>query len=462
MKAIILAAGEGKRMRPLTLETPKPMLEVLGKPILQHVIESLPREIDELLIIIGYKGEKIEKYFGKKFDGRTITYVWQKEQLGTGHALMLCKDLIGSDEKFLFMMGDDLQSTAAIQKLLKHDHAVLVHTHENPKRFGVIEADAQGKVIGFEETPENPKSNLVSLAVFVLSSKIFQYPAALSRTGEYWATDQIRQMMQEHVFFVEPSDFWLPIGYPEDIEKAEAVLRDKYRITADQKYHIPVIILAGGRGTRMPENEKDKPKCLVDVAGKPMLQRQIDELHKQGFFNIHLALGYKAEMVVAWLKENGHTDVSYVIEQEPLGTGGAMKLALGDTRESFIGINCDDFADVSLASLIRHSCGNKYNVLSAADISDAKTFGLIECDEHKRVCKFKEKDPSAEHGLVSIGHYYLQPDVFDGMSGRFMIENDIFPKLAAANKLVLHRHVGYWVTANNAEQLKSTRAHFSK
>jgi NDP-sugar pyrophosphorylase family protein len=463
MKAIILAAGEGKRMRPLTLAAPKPMIEVLGKPILQHLIESLPEEVTELIMVIGYKGEQIEKYFGKKFNGRSIIYVWQKEQLGTGHALTLCKDLFQPGEKFMFMAGDDLHSPQALKNLITHEHAALASTHTNPRRFGVFEVDTNGKIISFEETPEEPKSNIVSLAVFVLSADIFKYPSTLSAKGEYWATDQIRQMMADKSFFVEKADFWHPIGYPEDIEKAEAALADKYRIGTQQKRDTPVIILAGGKGTRMPENEKDKPKCLVDVAGKPMLEWQLEDLRKQGFANITLSLGYKAEMVIDWLKNTGNADIEYVIETEPLGTGGGIRLALGDTREPFIGINCDDFADINLTSLMRHSSNNTYNVISAMETPEASTFGLIECDEFQKVCTFKEKDPNSTQGLVSIGHYYLQPDVFDGMPNKFSIEIDLFPKLAVAGKLVLHRHTGnYWVTANNAEQLRFVRDHFEK
>ncbi len=447
-------------MRPLTLQTPKPMIEVLGKPILHWLIEALPSEITELIIVIGYKGDQIKKYFGDSFEGRKVTYVIQEKALGTGHALHLCKHLIKQGEQFLFILADDLHSAPALKKLVARGLGVLVKEHENPQSFGVLEVDASDQIIGIEEKPQKPKSNLVAVGAYIFDSTFFDYPMPLSGRGEYEYIEPLQTMIKKEAIVVERTPFWHPIGYPHDIQNAEEVLRKKYPITAKQKHNIPVIILAGGKGTRMPEQEKDKPKCLVDIVGKPMLQRQLEVLRSQGFSNITLALGYKAQMVIEWLKKTGNEDITYVIENEPLGTGGAIKLALGKRHEPFIAINCDDLVDLSLTSLVRHSCGNIYNVISAAETADGRTFGLIECDDQKKVCAFKEKDPRSMGGLVSIGHYYLQPAIFDGMPRAFSIEHDIFPKLAAAGSLVLHRHVGYWVTSNNAEQLQTTRDHF--
>ncbi|MEK7555013.1 MAG: sugar phosphate nucleotidyltransferase, partial [Patescibacteria group bacterium] len=87
MKCIILAAGEGKRLRPLTIDKPKPMVEVLGRPLLHHIIDSLPKEITELVLVVGYKAEAIQKYFGYKFEVLKVTYIRQNRPEGTAHAL---------------------------------------------------------------------------------------------------------------------------------------------------------------------------------------------------------------------------------------------------------------------------------------------------------------------------------------------------------------------------------------
>lgn len=461
MKAIILAAGEGKRMRPLTLETPKPMLEVLGKPLLEHLFESLPSEVTEILLVVGYKAEQIQRYFGSEYRGRHITYVSQEQPKGTGHALMLCKDYIKSDERFLFMVGDDLHSADALKNLLKHEHGVLVAVHDDPRRFGVIEVDGNNRVIGFEEAPEKPRSNLVSLAVFVLSGRVFDYPHELSRTGEYWSTDQIRKMMADHAFFVEHSNFWMPMGKPHDIDLAEEALRKKYMTGSKKESRIPVIILAGGKGTRLPKEEQEKPKCLVEVAGKSILAWQLENVRNQGFTDIRLALGYKAHEVVDWLKNSGNEDVSYAIEESPLGTGGAIKNAVRGVTTPFIAFNVDDLSDVNYTSLMRHGMEGRYSAIAGMHFADARTFGTLLCDEHKRICEFKEKAPETQPGVVSIGHYYLQPHIFADTPERFSIEYDLFPKLAEEKKLVLCEHVGYWLTTNTGEQLDAARRYFS-
>src|SRR5687768_11120918 len=108
MKALIFAAGKGVRMMPLTAEKPKPLLEVLGRPLLERIIEVLPREIVEIVLVVGYKGDMIRGRFGHSFGGRRIAYVEQAEQLGTGDALMLCKHAIEPGERFLVVYADDL------------------------------------------------------------------------------------------------------------------------------------------------------------------------------------------------------------------------------------------------------------------------------------------------------------------------------------------------------------------
>ena len=462
MKAILVAAGEGKRMRPLTLETPKPMIRVLGKPLLHWIIESLPSEITELIIVVGYKGEQIKEYFGNRFEGRSVSYVWQEKPLGTGHALHLCKEFIQPGERFLFMFADDLHSAGAIKRLVQRGVGILAQEYEDPRPFGVLEVDAQDRVIGIEEKPKQPKSNLVAVGVYVFDSTFFKHPMPLSARGEYEYIEPLRAMLREMAVVVERTDFWHPIGQPHQIDSAERILAGTQKLLhpyADTK----VIIIAGGRGTRLPAQEQDKPKCLVEVAGKPILAWQLENIRRQGFHRIHLALGYKAEAVIAWLTQSKNMDITYTVEEKPLGTGGALKLAMGEERKPFIALNADDLADVNYESLIRHSLGDKHSVVAGRAIDDVRTFGSLVCDDYKRICDFKEKSPEPQSGVVSIGHYYLTPDVFVGMPEAFSIERDVFPKLAAALKLILCSHAGnYWLTTNTAEQLAEARNYFAK
>ena len=119
MKAVILAAGEGVRMRPLTLKKPKPLLELAGKSLLHHIWELLPNKINEVILVVGYKARMIKKYLGKSFLGKKIVYVHQKTKKGTADALFLAKPYLNPKEKFLLLYADDLHDKKVLKDACK-------------------------------------------------------------------------------------------------------------------------------------------------------------------------------------------------------------------------------------------------------------------------------------------------------------------------------------------------------
>lgn len=216
-------------MRPLTNDRPKPMIKILGKPLLHHIFDALPDEIDEVILVVGYLANQIKNYFGERFGRFTIKYVEQKKKLGTGHALHLCEDLLGED-RFLMLYADDLQSKKDLTRCLNHPLSLLVKEVEDPRRFGVITADKNGRILEIVEKPERPVSNLASTGVKVLDSRIFKYPLVQHPNGEYYITYPLAQLAKENDIKAVKADFWLPIGYPEDLKKAEETLRRREEV----------------------------------------------------------------------------------------------------------------------------------------------------------------------------------------------------------------------------------------
>ena len=224
MKAVIFAAGEGRRLHPLTLELPKPLVEVLGKPLIQHIWEVLPESIDEVVIVVGYKREKMRAFLGKNFLGKKVTYVEQDRPLGTAEALKLCKSHLENEEKFLLMYADDLHGKEAVARCAEQSMALLVYFVDDPRRFGVVVTNDNGTIKSIEEKPEFPKSNLAVTGVYVLTPEIFNYESTHTRNGEYYLTDMIDEYIRHNMMHVVESDFWVPIAYPHDILRAEEIL----------------------------------------------------------------------------------------------------------------------------------------------------------------------------------------------------------------------------------------------
>jgi UDP-N-acetylglucosamine diphosphorylase / glucose-1-phosphate thymidylyltransferase / UDP-N-acetylgalactosamine diphosphorylase / glucosamine-1-phosphate N-acetyltransferase / galactosamine-1-phosphate N-acetyltransferase len=223
MQCVILAAGKGTRLRPLTDNLPKPLVQVAGKTLLDHIVGSLPTAIDELIIVTGYLEEQIKAHCGTEFHGRKVVYITQTEQKGTAHALWLCKDLLKG--RFLFMFADDLHGPQDIARVTSYTRAMLTLTTDTPEKFGIVVRHPDGTLAEMIEKPEHPPSNLASTGVMVLDDNIFKYdPYAIETKGEYYLTDVLREYAKDYPIAVVEQHLWIPIGYPEDIQKAEAIL----------------------------------------------------------------------------------------------------------------------------------------------------------------------------------------------------------------------------------------------
>ncbi len=231
MKAVILAAGKGTRMRPLTNTIPKPLVSLAGKPLLSYTLAALPKDITEVIMVIGYLGAHLQRYCGTRLEGRTFHYIVQHEPLGTARALEICKPYLSEHEPFLVMYADDLYRKEDLMLLLKtasdlHNlggaGAMLVKEVKNPRAFGVVTIDKTMRILDLVEKPEHPISNLANIGVYVLDHRIFDYQAPPHPlNGEHYLTDCIKQLARDHLVKAVPASFWLPIASPEDIKNAE-------------------------------------------------------------------------------------------------------------------------------------------------------------------------------------------------------------------------------------------------
>ena len=222
MQAVILAAGKSTRTYPLTVYRPKVLLKVANKTLLEHNLDQLEGMVDEAILIVGFKKEMITEAIGDQYKNIAIKYVEQKEQLGTGHALLQARDLI--HDRFLMLAGDDLYSGKDIKKLIKYKYAALAKQVADPSRFGVFITEGQ-KARGIVEKPKEFVSDLANTSCYVFDKDIFTRLTGLetSERGELELTDAIHDIAASEDFFVETiQDFWLPIGYPWNLLEANA------------------------------------------------------------------------------------------------------------------------------------------------------------------------------------------------------------------------------------------------
>jgi len=219
MQAVILAAGEGKRLRPFTDSVPKPMVLVGDKPILWYVLSALPAHITGIIITVGYKGGKIKEYFGDSFKGIPIVYTHDMPPKGTGYALREARQYLSSDY-FLLLNGDDLYHPEDLAVSSLRRPTVFVIRSEHPERFGVCLLNEEGLLSRIIEKPEHPPGNLVNTGSYVLNHEIFDVPVPVLPNGELNLAEQVGNWAAQRQVYAHQARFWNPINRLEELEEA--------------------------------------------------------------------------------------------------------------------------------------------------------------------------------------------------------------------------------------------------
>lgn len=259
MDAIVLAAGEGTRLRPLTVTRPKPMLPVAGRPILEWNLRALREAgVKKAVLVVGYRRDVIESYFGSSYDGLALDYIIQEEQLGTGHAILQAKDKVSGP--FIVMNGDlvvsgkTLTDFLAAHKSSRSKTGMAVTAVDDPSHYGivVVEKDRVKKLV--EKPDSTTYGTLANAGIYVFDDALFPLLEDLkkSRRHEYEVTSAIeKQLTGDGVYAFSVSDMWIDIGRPWDLLVANETIMQSNAVSFERSADADVedyVVLKGRVG----------------------------------------------------------------------------------------------------------------------------------------------------------------------------------------------------------------------
>lgn len=220
MQTVVLAAGAGTRMRPLTDTRPKPLCPVAGKPLVAHTIErAVAAGASKIILVVGYESDLVRSYFGASTAGVPIEYAVQAEQRGTADAVRAAADQL-DPEPFVVLNGDSLYDVPSLTALYENVPAVGSSRVDNPSDYGVFETDG-GRVVSVVEKPADPPSNLINAGAYA-------FPAAtrdrldveVSARGELELTDVLQELCDTESVTAIPFERWLDVGRPWELLEA--------------------------------------------------------------------------------------------------------------------------------------------------------------------------------------------------------------------------------------------------
>jgi glucose-1-phosphate thymidylyltransferase len=237
VKGIVLAGGTATRLFPLTIVTNKHLLPIYDRPMIYYPIETLAgMGIREVMVVVGGKsvGDVVELLADGSHFGLDLTYRYQRGALGIAHAIGLARDFVG-DDSFCCILGDNilrgpaLADTAAAFDAGPWGAGTLLYRVPDPERFGVAELDASGRIVGFEEKPAQPKSDLIPIGVYFLRSGAFDVIDTLapSGRGEFEITDVLNHYIPGDGLFSKVYEgHWADAGTVPSLLRAAELARD--------------------------------------------------------------------------------------------------------------------------------------------------------------------------------------------------------------------------------------------
>jgi glucose-1-phosphate thymidylyltransferase len=236
MKAIIPVAGAGTKLRPHTYTQPKALIPIAGKTILSFIVDQLREAgIKEFIFIVGYLGEKIQDYVIQTYPDLQTHFVFQNERHGTGHAIELTKNIVGTDEVFV-VLGDTI-CEYDVQEVVNSPYSMLgVKKVDDPRNFGVALIDEQGFIDAVVEKPAIPKSNMALVGLYKIKETHFLFECLhhlfqqdIKTKGEYNLTDALDCMIKRGAKFQSfKVKSWFDCGRKETLLESNATLLKKF------------------------------------------------------------------------------------------------------------------------------------------------------------------------------------------------------------------------------------------
>ncbi|HWR00178.1 MAG TPA: NDP-sugar synthase [Candidatus Methylomirabilis sp.] len=228
MDAIIMSAGRGSRLRPLTDTTPKPLIPILGRGTLHRTLDILPQAVTRIIIVVGYRAPQIREAFGTEFGGCPVVYITQDPLDGTGGCLRRVREQMPDlSEHFLVMNGDDLYAGPDLEALAASERGVLVLETRLNKEEDSWVRDERGALLGLTRTPAG-ELGLVNAGAYCLDHGWFgTEPVQVPGKPFEWSLPHaLPQIIARGVPIMAVSaTFWMPVGTPEELTRAEQTLR---------------------------------------------------------------------------------------------------------------------------------------------------------------------------------------------------------------------------------------------
>lgn len=215
MQTVILAAGEGTRMRPLTEAVPKPMLPVADRPLCAHTADAaVEAGVSELIFVVGYEADAVREYFDDEYRGVPVSFAVQREQRGTADAVWAARDRL--DGPFAVLNGDNIYDPESVADLFEAAPSIAAIEVETPENYGVLSTDGAGeRVTGIVEKPDDPPSTLANAGAYAFPEAAIEWlDVGESERGEYEITDVVSKAIEAGAVTPVTLARWLDVGRP--------------------------------------------------------------------------------------------------------------------------------------------------------------------------------------------------------------------------------------------------------